>query len=111
MTKNVFILLFLLQFLTFAEYKRNPSYIIKIHENLFDRFDASLNFPIIEIAMNQSLLVKLKKTNVSSLARQDFGCSNEPNYGPERCRHLKVCTLFQTSIFCPKIQFYEKLAF
>ena len=90
MTKNVFILLFLLQFLTFAEYKRNPSYIIKIHENLFDRFDASLNFPIIEIAMNQSLLVKLKKTNVSSLARQDFGCSNEPNYGPERCRHLKV---------------------
>ena len=82
---------------------------MKIHENIYDRLDATFNYPYIEIAMNQSLLVKLKKTNVSSLARETFGCSEKPHFGPELCRHLKAGNNFIKAYNCrlPWMNRYE----
>ena len=68
-------------------------YKIFLHENINDRFDAESNYPNILAQNGQSYLIKIRKTNVSSISSNDMNCTNDPNYGPQRCAQLQVVSI------------------
>ena len=67
-----------------------PRYAVFLHEDIHDRFDAQINFPKIIVEPNQSHLIRIRKTNVSSISSPESVCTDQPHYGPQRCKEIEV---------------------
>ena len=70
-----------------------PEYKILLHESINDRFDAEINYPSIVAQLGQSYLIKITKTNVSSISSEESFCTDDFNYGPGQCQQLQVIFL------------------
>ena len=68
-------------------------YRVFLHDSIHDRFDAKLNYPSIMIGTNDSVIMKIKKTNISSISTDESKCTYEDHYGVVRCKHLKVSSI------------------
>lgn len=79
-----------LTFMKLLEKTTHPVYRVFIHEDTFDLLDAPYNFPFFKIGPKETLLVKISKTNISSLPSDDFICSHQVHYGQQRCINQEV---------------------
>lgn len=82
-------------------------YKVYIHENIYDILDAPFKYPFYKVGAKDTLLLKISKTNISSLPSDDFMCSHEANYGQQRCIHQQVRIIESLSILTKKYRFLE----
>ena len=75
-------------------------YELIIHDRFEDRFDAFQRNPMITIEKKNSYDLKISKTVIEKLNREERKCIEEQYYGFEKCTHIKTAQKFIDKFNC-----------
>ena len=90
-------------------YSKPPRYYVVIHDRFEDRFDAHIRNPSFIVYNGTKYDLKISKTIMENLNRENEPCYEEEFYGYEKCKYLKGSEKFIEKYNCtlPWMSTYE----
>ena len=78
----------------------SPEYLVTVHDSFEDRFGAFICNPKVLVTKNKLYEMKLSKTLMENMNKEDRKCFEELFYGFEKCVHLKATQEFIKQYNC-----------